>query len=221
MGRTRAEIKRDVRILGRELFGGDASRDPFGLDILVKEVVNDVARRTDCYVGRRILATGVDTVEYCAPDVYRILNVYWRNPVSLEYKRLPISWHYERANDHWRNEASSTEIRRVSVFGTNVVAVYPPVASGYTSGDGLMIEGYAIPGDYWVYDSLGRAQEPTEADPCPLPDWAQDCVVYGVLAMRAKQMRDRDGIAIWEGEYLKRLGDVEAFAATYARRSTN
>jgi hypothetical protein len=81
-----------------------------------------------------------------------------------------------------------------------------------------MIQGYAIPGDYWVYDSNGVAQAITDATECPLPAVAHDCLVYGVLAQRAMQSKDAEGFGLYNTQYMDRLGMVESFAATYARR---
>jgi len=42
--------------------------------------------------------------------------------------------------------------------------------------------------------------------------------VYAVLYQRAMQLRDVPGMQIYLGEYQRRLGDVEAYAATYHTR---
>ena len=217
MALTRGGIKQRVRVYGRNLFGGDADRDPFGLDFLVKDVCNDIARETDCNMGRRILDLVADQQEYCAPDVYRIVAIFATDPNTAALYRVPIYWNYERHLDDWRNQNSSDRVERVGVFAQNRIGVYPTPSADFTAG--LTVEGYAIPGDYWVYDSSGVGVAPTDADACPLPDYAHECVVYGVLAMRAKQMGDANAIQIWEPEYRKRLGEVESNAGMYARRT--
>ena len=66
------QIKQRVRMLGRNYFGTDADRDPFGLDYIVKEAANQIARNTDCLVGRRFLNLVADQYIYASPDIYKI-----------------------------------------------------------------------------------------------------------------------------------------------------
>lgn len=213
---TRGEIKRRVRLLGRHYFGSDSDQDPFGLDLLIIEVANQIARSTDCFNGRRYLDLVADTSEYCAPDIYRVRNVQVKN-TGGNWERMRIFDAYNRKVDMVRNDGSSAYPTLAVFTGMNKVAVYPPPASAITQG--LMLEGYAIPGDYWEYDSNGVAQTMTDATSCPLPDIAHDCLVYGVLAQRAMQSKDGDGFQMFQAQYVDRLGMVESFAATYARRT--
>jgi hypothetical protein len=116
-----------------------------------------------------------------------------------------------------RNDGSSS-FPTIAVFtGMNKVSVYPPPAAIITQG--LMLEGYAIPGDYWVYDVNGVALPMNDDAECPLPDIAHDCLVYGVLAQRAMQSKDGDGFQMYQAQYVDRIGMVESFAASYARRA--
>lgn len=212
---TRGEIKRRVRLLGRHYFGSESDQDPFGLDLLIIEVANQIARSTDCFTGRRYLDLVADTSEYCAPDIYRVRNVQVKN-TGGDWQRMRILDAYNRKVDMVRNDGSSS-FPTVAVFtGMNKVSVYPAPASAITQG--LMIEGYAIPGDYWQYDVNGNAQAMTDATECPLPEVAHDCLVYGILAQRALQSKDGDGFQLFTSQYTDRLGMVESFAATYARR---
>jgi hypothetical protein len=212
---TRGEIKRRIRLLGRHYFGSDSDQDPFGLDLLIIEVTNQIARSTDCFTGRRYLDLAADTAEYCAPDIYRVRNVQVKN-TGGDWQRMRILDAYNRKVDMVRNDGSSA-FPTIAVFtGMNKVAVYPPPAAAITQG--LMLEGYAIPGDYWVYDSNGVAQTITDTTECPLPSVAHDCLVYGVLAQRAMQSKDADGFQLYQAQYVDRLGMVESFAASYARR---
>jgi len=213
---TRGEIKRRIRLLGRHYFGSDSDQDPFGLDLLIIEVANQIARSTDCFNGRRYLDLVADTSEYCAPDIYRVRNVQVKN-TGGHWERMRIFDAYNRKVDMVRNDGSSAYPTLAVFTGMNKVAVYPPPASAITQG--LMLEGYAIPGDYWQYDVNGNAQAMTDATECPLPDIAHDCLVYGVLAQRAMQSKDGDGFQMFQAQYVDRLGMVESFAATYARRT--
>jgi hypothetical protein len=99
----------------------------------------------------------------------------------------------------------------------NAIILYPTPSMPVTQG--LLVEGYAQPGEFWEYDSTGTALPNTDSTECPLPDVAHDCLVYCALYMRALQMRDGDGLQLFKTEYLDRLGAVESFAATYARRA--
>jgi hypothetical protein len=212
---TRGEIKRRIRLLGRHYFGSDSDQDPFGLDLLIIETANQIARSTDCFTGRRYLDLAADTSDYCAPDIYRVRNIQVKN-TGGDWQRMRILDAYNRKVDMVRGDGSSL-FPTIAVFtGMNKVSVYPPPSAIITQG--LMIEGYAIPGDYWVYDSNGVAQTMTDASECPLPAVAHDCLVYGVLAQRAMQSKDPEGFQIFNSQYTDRLGMVESFAATYARR---
>lgn len=213
---TRGEIKRRIRLLGRHYFGSESDQDPFGLDLLIIEVANQIARSTDCYNGRRYLDLAIDTSEYCAPDLYRIRNVQVKN-TGGNWERMRVFDAYNRKVDMVRN-AGSSAYPTIAVFtGPNKVSVYPPPATALPQS--LMLEGFAIPGDYWEYDSLGVAQPMTDSTVCPLPEVAHDCLVYGVLAQRAMQSRDIDGFNMYQSQYTDRLGMVESFAATYFRRA--
>jgi len=99
----------------------------------------------------------------------------------------------------------------------NKIEVYPPPSSNITNG--LMVEGYGIPGDYWVYDVNGNAVAMSDSSECPLPEVAHDCLVYGVLANRAMQEGDANAFQMYTSQYDNRLGLVESYAATYARKA--
>jgi len=57
---------------GSELFGTDADQDPFGLDYIIKESANQIARNTDCLVGRRYLSLVAGQTIDATPDIYKI-----------------------------------------------------------------------------------------------------------------------------------------------------
>jgi hypothetical protein len=213
---TRGEIKRRIRLLGRHYFGSDSDQDPFGLDLLIIEVANQIARSTDCYNGRRYLDLVADTTEYCAPDLYRIRNVQVKN-TGGDWERMRLFDAYNRKVDMARNDGSSAYPTMAVFTGPNKIAVYPPPASAIPQG--IMIEGYAIPGDYWQYDVNGVALPMNDDAECPLPDVAHDCLVYGVLAQRAMQSKDGDGFQMYQAQYVDRIGMVESYAATYFRRA--
>ena len=215
---TRAEIKRQVRLLGQHYFSGDLDQDPFGLDLLVNETTNDVARLTDCFIGRRYLDTVYGTDEYCASDLYRIKNVMVLNDDG-NYKRMRIVEWYEGNNDVYRRDVQPSTPTHALIFGPNRIKLYPSPSVSTTNG--VMIEGYAIPGDTWTYDVNGNPVTTlTDEQECPLPSIAHDCVVYGVLYKKAVQQRDMEMVPYYQGEYEKRMGMVESFASTYARRAT-
>jgi hypothetical protein len=215
---TRSEIKRQARLLGQHYFSGDLDQDPFGLDILVNESANDVARLTDCLIGRRYLDIDSTTDEYCSSDLYRIKQIMVLN-TDGNYKRLKLVEWYEGNNEFYRRDTLPSIPTHAIVFGGNRIKVYPGFAVDTPSG--LMIEGYSIPGDTWQYTVGGSPSSvPVEDQQCPLPIVAHDCVVYGVLYKKAIQQRDMEMVPYYQGEFEKRLGMVESFAATYARRAT-
>jgi hypothetical protein len=213
---TRGEIKRRIRLLGRHYFGSDNDQDPFGLDLLITEVANQIARGTDCYFGRRYLDLLADTKEYCAPDLYKIRNIQAKNNLG-EYRRMRLFDAFDQKVDQFRSDPTASYPEYAVIYGMNRIGVYPIPQAGIEQG--LMVEGYAVPGDYWVYSTLGVAQAPTDTDECPLPDVAHDCLVYGVLANRAAMIGNEGGFSLYNAQYNERLGLVESYAATYTRRT--
>lgn len=203
-------------MLGRNYFGTDADRDPFGLDYLIIEQANQIARQTDCLVGRRFLDLTATVKDYCAPDIYRI-KVIKILDTNNEYQQVRIFDYSNQYVDNWRNLPDDARPEVVVLRGMNNISVYPAVTT--TINNGLLLEGYAQPGDYWAYDSAGNAIPNTDATECPLPEVAHDCLVYAVLQARAMQMADPNGMQIFKPEYLQRLAMVENYASTYARRT--
>lgn len=214
---TRGEIKRRIRLIGRHYFDSDMDLDPFGLDLLITTVTNDIARNTDCYWSRRYLDLVAAQAEYCSSDLYRVKNILALQQDSSYKRLLLIDW-YDAKNWQFRDPDDSQSIpSHVMVFENNRMRFWPIPAVATTNG--IMLEGWCIPGDYWVYDANGDPVAMTDAQECPLPDVAHDAVVFGVLYYKALQTRDGDMVAVYRDEYEKRMGMVESFAATYARRA--
>ena len=214
---TRAQLKQRIRVLGGHLFNGMPDQDPFGLDLLLIEMANQIARSTDCLVGRRYLDTVAGEDEYCAPDIYKIRGIYFLD--GGDYKRVrQVNWS-ARIFDSQRNNTTSSTPDVVAVYGMNRIRFKPAPDSVITSG--VMLEGFMQPGDIWQYNASGTIDTsvPTEDHECPLPNVAHDCLIYAVLMTRAVQMRDQAGIQLYSAEYQRRLGDVEAYAATYHTRA--
>lgn len=210
------QIKQKVRMMGRHYFGSESDRDPFGLDYIILETANEIARKTDCLVGRRYLSISAGVSDYCAPDVYKIRVLKVINEAG-EYVQLKLYSYSNQVIDRWRSQGEDNYPQVASLRGMNGISLYPTPMSDVTNG--ILVEGYVQPGDYWAYDTTGTALANTDSTQCPLPEVAHDCLVYGVLYTRALQMRDKDGIAIFKPEYLDRLGQVEGFAAIYERRT--
>jgi hypothetical protein len=210
------QIKRNVRMLGRNYFGTDADRDPFGLDYLILEQANQIARQTDCLVGRRYLDLTVDINDYCAPDIYKIKVIKVKDILG-DYQSIRVFDYQDQYIDGWRNKPSDAR-PEIAVFrGMNNISVYPAVAATVTNG--ILIEGYAQPGDIWQYDSAGNPLPNTDATECPLPEVAHDCLVYAVLQARSMQMGEMNGYQIFKAEYTDRLSMVDNYASTYGRRA--
>ena len=213
---TRAELKQRIRVLGSHLFNTGADQDPFGLDILLIEQANQIARATDCLVGRRYLDLVADEDEYCSPDIYKVRGVF--NLQGSDYNRLRTIVFSAQAFDGNRNDGSASYPDVCAVYGMNRIRLKPAPNAALTNG--LMVEGYAQPGNIWQYNTSGTIDTsvPTEDHECPLPVVAHDCLIYAVLYARAMQMRDAPGMQMYFPEYQRRLGDVEAYAATYHTR---
>lgn len=211
---TLGEIKQKVRMLGLHHFGSKADQDPFGLEYIIVETANQIARRTDCLFGRRYLDLVANQSEYCSPDIYRIRGAFLLD--SGDYKRIRLIDYADRRVDVYR-ETNSAGVDSAIIYGMNKIGIKPAPANAVA--DGLIIEGYAQPGNVWQYDATGLPVSLVDTHECPLPEVAHDCLVYGTLYMRGVQMKEMDLVAVWKQEYEQRLGFVESFAATYARRT--
>jgi hypothetical protein len=210
------QIKQKVRMLGRNYFGTDADLDPFGLDYIILESANEIARRTDCLVGRRYLSMVAGESDYCAPDIYKIRVLKVLN-MSGEYWQPKLFNFSNQMVDRYRSQPEQQVPDAAVISGMNRITLFPVPSTSITNG--VLVEGFAQPGDYWQYDTSGTALPNTDTTECPLPDVAHDCLVYLTLSTRALQMRDKDGIVLFKQEYLDRLGQVESYAAMYARRA--
>jgi len=209
-----ADIKQKVRMIGLHHFGGKHDLDPFGLEYLIVETANEIARRTDCLFGRRYLDLVADQSEYCSPDIYRIRGVFILK--NSNYERIRLLEFSSQAVDNYRND-SGAELDACIAMGMNRLGFKPAPTSAITNG--IMIEGFAQPGSIWQYDINGDPVALADSHECPLPDVAHDCVVYGTLYKRAMQMKEADSLALYRNEYLQHLGEVESFAAIYNRRT--
>jgi len=118
----------------------------------------------------------------------------------------------------WRSDSASDPPCRIALRGVNQWELSPPPST--SRADGLVMEGYAEPGDVWSYDEDGVAEALTDDSPCPLPDWAQSrgIIVAGVLARRFRRYRDYNAADRYRVEFAELLGSVEKHAALYARR---
>lgn len=211
---TLGDIKQKVRMLGLHHFGSKADQDPFGLEYIIIETANQIARRTDCLFGRRYLNLVANQSEYCAPDVYRIRGAFLLD--SGDYKRIRLIDFSDRRVDVYR-ESNSAGVDAAILYGMNKIGIKPAPTAAVTNG--LIIEGYCQPGSVWQYDINGAPVTLVDTHECPLPEVAHDCLVYGTLYMRALQMKDSDIVAAWKAEFEQRVGFVESFAATYGRRT--
>lgn len=211
---TLGDIKQKVRMLGLHHFGSKADQDPFGLEYIIIETANQIARRTDCLFGRRYLDLVANQSEYCAPDVYRIRGVFLLD--TGDYKRLKLMDFSDRRVDEYR-ENGNTGVDTAILYAMNKIGIKPAPTAAVT--DGLIIEGYCQPGSVWQYDINGAPVTLVDTHECPLPEVAHDCLVFGTLYMRALQMKDTDTIAAFKAEFEQRVGFVESFAATYGRRT--
>jgi hypothetical protein len=214
---TLAEIKQKVRMVGLHHFGGKQDLDPFGLEYLILETANEIARKTDCLFGRRYLDLVASQSEYCSPDMYHIRGVFLLNTTQSIYQRMLLINFANRKADVIRENTSQTTLDTCILYGMNRIGFFPEPTVAIPNG--IMLEGYCQPGSIWEYDVNGNAVPLADTQECPLPNVSHDCLVYGVLAARAMQMMEPNVLAMYKAEYLDRLGMVEGWSATYARRT--
>lgn len=214
---TLADIKQKVRMVGLHHFGSKQDLDPFGLEYLIIETANEIARKTDCLFGRRYLDLTAGQSEYCSPDVYHIRGVFLLDTTQNVYRRMLLMNFANRKVDRIREDTAQVVLDTAILYGMNKIGFAPTPTSSITNG--IMLEGYCQPGSIWQYDVSGNPVALADTQECPLPNVAHDCLVYGVLAARAMQMMDANVLGMYKAEYLERLGMVESWAATYARRT--
>ena len=212
---TLGEIKQKVRMVGLHHFGGKQDLDPFGLEYLIIETANEIARKTDCLFGRRYLDLVANQAEYCSPDMYRIRGVFLLKDDNT-YERIKLLDYADRKVDVYRMN-TGVQLDACILMGMNRLGFKPAPTDALTNG--IMIEGYCQPGSIWQYDINGAPVALADSHECPLPDVSHDCLVYGILYKRAMQMKDADVLAIFKTEFNERIGQVESYAATYGRRT--
>jgi hypothetical protein len=135
--------------------GSSGWDDPFALDQLVKDVANEVARKTDCYEDVRYLDIEEDVQVYCAPDIYRPVAVFAKDSSDV-WNRLFVLRSHDDNFDSVRFDTAADPVTHVGFRGGNQLVLAPTPST--TRAAGVMIEGYCQPGEYWVYDEDGVAQ---------------------------------------------------------------
>jgi hypothetical protein len=148
---TRAELKQRIRVLGGHLFNTGFDQDPFGLDVLLIEQANQIARSTDCLVGRRYMDLVAGEDEYCSPDIYKIRGIYYLD--GSDYQRVRQIIFSSKQFDDNRNDSTSTYPDIAAIYGMNRIRLKPAPSTAVSSG--LMVEGYCQPGNIWQYNSSG------------------------------------------------------------------
>jgi hypothetical protein len=187
---TRQQITSEVRDLLVEFKGEPGFDTPFGLDLLVTQAANDVARATDCY---EVAITGNLTsgaMDYAGPytAVYKPKRVYCGdgagNTVYLDCITIDDFNRWR-----WKFVNPSTGAANVGIpayymiYSVEDIRLLP--TPNYSVTNGLTVEGFAYPSLTWAADTA----------PCPLPVESHMTVAIRAALMRCAQFPSADNTA--------------------------
>lgn len=212
---TRAEIRRNVLLRLAE--APEEGREPLFLGEAIRMAADEVAVRTDCYqtyYTMDINGSPTELEEFCLPgELYKIKSakvIHSDDTVSIfTHTRGQIvsrSW-MDRHYFGWQEPTMETGQARYLVVERPKAMLYPFPA--YDKTGGLILYGYAKPGDAWT------ASAALEADECPLPEYAHAAVEIKAALIRAIQFPTPDNkyrASILTDEYERELGRVARLA---------
>lgn len=171
-GDLRARVRQRVGPKARGLLDDD----PFTLNDIQTEIVDDMARRSWCYFRSMTADLEEDVAVYCSPekpgwfDMFEVVSAEAKdrdgNPVIL----TPRTWdEMTRRYPSWR-QAPSSGIPSLYIVRAPAVEVY--AVPDYDMADGLTFWGYCTPGRSWD----------DEDSAYPLPQHTLETAVYGVAS---------------------------------------
>lgn len=194
--------------------------NPLALRREVWMAADYVAERTRCHYTGFTLPITSGTSRYCPGGLLEVTNVVYKASDG-DWKALPVytRMRMDRVSGAlWRNDDAEIDARALVVHGPNAIEIYP--APSQTRAAALRMEGYYLPGEYWVYNSSGAAQAPAASDECPLPNFAHSSVIEFALLARLRVLvikypELQGALPIVERYANSLLGEVEASAARY------
>ncbi|HEY3332581.1 MAG TPA: hypothetical protein VGK19_21300 [Capsulimonadaceae bacterium] len=181
---TRNEMRKRVQMMLGEWGGTDGARNPLQLDTWVTAACDELSRATDAYYLRDIADIAADQIEYCAPEVYKVMAIYARDQSGETRTLSPMTpQQMDRISRIWRSNPASGPPAFYIAEGTNRFRLYP--VPNYDSPNGLTVEGYMVPASGWDGDN----------DECPLPLVAHMGVVFGACRLRIAEMPSPENMA--------------------------
>lgn len=212
---TRAEIRRNVLLRLAE--APEEGREPLYLGEAIRMAADEVAVRTDCYQTHYTMdinGSPTELEEFCLPgELYKIKaakvihsddTVSILSPLRGEF--VTRNW-MDRHYYGWQDPTMETGNVRYLVLERPKALLYPFPA--YDKTGGLVLYGYAKPGDAWT------ASAAAETDECPLPEYAHTAVEIKAALIRAMQFPTPDNkyrIPLLQDEYEREVGRVARLA---------
>lgn len=208
---TRGELKKFCKVSFPATFETEAANDPEAWDLLLSQATNDLCRATDCLWLSVTAPINQGQYKYNCLPLYKIRGVQIRIPQpdnTFVTSNLAIKQHdwlpyYFSGSDTNPKQGIPSVC---AVNGTKQIEVYP--VPNFTYSSGLILTGYATPGEFWSSDS----------DECPLPEWSHIAVAYGAMISRAITVPfPPQQLQILMSRYKEMRGRLEVEAATNTR----
>ncbi len=204
---TRGEMRKRVQMMLGEWGGTAGGRNPLQLDTWVSTACDDLSRATDAYYLRDVGDLVAGQVEYCAPDIYKVMAVYAQDGAGYVRTLSAMTpQQMDRISRVWRNNAASGAPAFYIPEGANRFRIYP--VPDYEAPCGLTVEGYRVPSSDW----------PGEGDECPLPEIAHMGIVFGACRLRIAELPTPENLArlpLIERMYQESRAKLEREIATH------
>lgn len=194
---TRAQIQKVSQNLVDETQDKPGFTAPYLWDFYIDLICDELAALDGVYITlvQNIVA---NQQSYTYPQIQKIESV---NALDIDGNPWPLEPITPAMLDQrislWRQDTSSSLPRYAVMQGKTAILLYN--IPNYNSTNGLIIEGFGVPGSA---GANGASIWPGEDDVCPLPYNIHPAVAFGVAGMRCNQFKNESG-AGWMAQYNK------------------
>jgi hypothetical protein len=227
MAYTFGEIMTRARGLLYEVQGTPAAEDPMGWAPLICNATDETSRRTFSLFLNATTDVTSATALYCVPASFWKLRTVQEQNDQGNWSELPIfdTPQMNRMFGAWWQNATPSDPAQAGVLdgSTFGVTLFPTPSVSRTAA--LLFGGLWRPGNVWGYTN-GTAVEVVDSNGIPnmtatnpLPDWSQDCVIYGAAVQRCWQFPTPENMTrlpFLAQHYENLIGQAHAAAATYS-----
>lgn len=201
---TREQLdSRIARFLG-ELFGSPGYGDPFSRNEFIDDAVEWACQATDCFYTGYASDITAGQPYYCAPRLYRLKKALVQ---TASGKTVPLTFQTMAYGIDTTTTAPLTTTVIPQYFmtqGRNRVIIWP--IPNYAMVGGLLLEGFGFP---LRSPATGNNAWSNDTDECPLPEEAQQALVYKACALRCLQFGDMTRLGHFEALAREAIGKVE------------